>query len=89
MAEVKPNKQIDEVVNKVMEILNDIDKVFIGRISGDKLTEIAIRLAQYKAYLGGEVAELGYQLNMMEAVREGVWADIYSEAKKSEEKEAQ
>jgi len=86
MTEVKPNKQIDEVVNEIMEILNKIDKAKISAVGGDKLTEIAIRLAQYKAYLGGEVAELDYQLKMMEAVRDGAWADLYSEAKKSEEK---
>jgi len=81
MAEVKPNKQINEVVAEVMNILNHIDKAKIAAIGGDKLTEIAIRLAEYKAYLGSEVAELSYQLNMMEAVREGVWADLFAQAK--------
>ena len=86
MTEIKPSKQIDEVVAAVMDILNKIDQASIQNIGGDKLTEIAIRLAQYKAYLGGEVAELDYSLKMMEAVREGVWTDNYSEAKKTEEK---
>lgn len=86
MTEVIPNKPIDEVVNEIMNILNLVDKARISTIGGDKLTEIAIRLAQYKAYLGGEVAELDYNLKMMEAYRDDAWADAYAETKQSGDK---
>ena len=86
MTETIPNKPINVVVNEVMNILNLIDKAKISAIGGDKLTEIAIRLAQYKAYLGGEVAELDYGLKMMEAHRDDAWADAYAETKQSGDK---
>ena len=86
MAEIIPNKPINEVVNEVMNILNLINKAKISSIGGNKLTEIAIRLAQYKAYLGGEVAELDYNLKMMEEYRDDAWADAYAGAKQAEDK---
>lgn len=77
------NKDIDQVVAKQMKIIEFLSGEKLSEIPTERLSLAAIALATNNAYLGDQLADYQYKLEMTEATRKQVWADKYVEFKRS------
>lgn len=81
--------ELGVVIGKIEQCIDSITSEKISNINGDELSRKALFLSTHKFYLGSEISELEYNLNMNEAIRKQTWAEAYGEARKSEEKTTQ
>ena len=56
MIEARPDMAINEVVSKIIEIVNVLNETELGDLAEDTLSRVALKLAAYKATLGTYVA---------------------------------